>query len=346
MTARERFRNVLRSQPVDRLPAYEWVPPWDKTLVRWHAEGMPRHLREADDVAIHFGLDIVHHVWLAPRHTMDEERRYVRDAASYRTRRETMFPDDPWESVWHLSGGRWQKVTREMVGRCAQEQAEGRAIIALCLEGFFWFPRSLLGIERHLLSFYDAPELLAAMNQDLEVYNLWAVDPVFDVVVPDIVVIAEDLSYNHGPMLSKEHFERIMAPHYRKLTARLEDEGILCMVDSDGDITPCASWFVETGVAGLLPLERQAGVDLATLRERHPRLRLIGGYDKRVMCHGEPAMRREFERLLPVMEQGGYIPSADHQTPPDVSLNNYRTYVGLLGEYCVRAAEQSRRTPL
>jgi hypothetical protein len=39
---------------------------------------------------------------------------------------------------------------------------------------------------------------------------------------------------------------------------------------------------------------------------------------------------REFERLLPVVRQGGYIPGADHQVPPSTSLENYRYYIGRL----------------
>jgi uroporphyrinogen-III decarboxylase len=60
---------------------------------------------------------------------------------------------------------------------------------------------------------------------------------------------------------------------------------------------------------------------------------LIGVFDKTIMHLGEAAMRKEFERLLPTMKQGGFIPSVDHQTPPDVSMENYRTYVRLLKEY-------------
>jgi hypothetical protein len=45
-----------------------------------------------------------------------------------------------------------------------------------------------------------------------------------------------------------------------------------------------------------------------------------------VMPHGEAAMRAEFERLLPLMKQGGFIPSVDHQTHPGTSLENYNTY--------------------
>jgi uroporphyrinogen-III decarboxylase len=37
------------------------------------------------------------------------------------------------------------------------------------------------------------------------------------------------------------------------------------------------------------------------------------------------------------MRSGGYVPSVDHQTPPEVSLENYKTYVKLFKEYCNKA---------
>lgn len=51
--------------------------------------------------------------------------------------------------------------------------------------------------------------------------------------------------------------------------------------------------------------------------------------NKMVMPHGEQAMRAEFERILPLMEAGGFIPSVNHQTPPGVSLENDRIYLRL-----------------
>ena len=66
---------------------------------------------------------------------------------------------------------------------------------------------------------------------------------------------------------------------------------------------------------------------------------MIGAFDKTTMHLGEERMRLEFERLLPVMKQGGFIPAVDHQTPPDVSLENYKIYVRLLKEYCQLACE-------
>ncbi len=48
---------------------------------------------------------------------------------------------------------------------------------------------------------------------------------------------------------------------------------------------------------------------------------------------GEAAIRAEFERLVPLMKTGGFIPSVDHQTPPGVSLEQYRIYLKLLAEH-------------
>ena len=59
---------------------------------------------------------------------------------------------------------------------------------------------------------------------------------------------------------------------------------------------------------------------------------MLGGFDKTVMHKGEAAMRAEFARILPAVRAGGYIPAVDHQTPPDVTVENYRIFVRLLRE--------------
>jgi hypothetical protein len=51
------------------------------------------------------------------------------------------------------------------------------------------------------------------------------------------------------------------------------------------------------------------------------------------MDKGEAALRAEFERLLPLMRSGGFIPSVDHQTPPHISIDQYRLFRQLLDEY-------------
>jgi hypothetical protein len=85
-----------------------------------------------------------------------------------------------------------------------------------------------------------------------------------------------------------------------------------------------------------------AGVDVNRIRANHPKWKMIGGYDKTVMHLGEAAIRAEFERLLPAMRSGYFIPSVDHQTPPGVSMGDYYLYLRLLREYAGKACAGNR----
>ena len=90
----------------------------------------------------------------------------------------------------------------------------------------------------------------------------------------------------------------------------------------------------------MFPLERQAGVDVSTYLQKQPQMAFIGHFDKMCMKFGADAMRAEFERVLPSMQSGKVIVSVDHQTPPDVSIENYREYVKLLFEYCGKVTHE------
>ena len=333
MPPRERFHAVMSFQPFDRLPMVEWAGWWNQTIDRWHTEGLPAELTDRYDICAHFGLDLYLQQWFPPRGpecpapahhgagilaTMDDYERI----------RPHLFP--------------WPVVDRELWAAWAERQARGEVVLWFTVDGYFWFPRTLLGIERHLYAFYDQPELMHRMNADLVAWQLRVIDEVCTICTPDFMTFGEDMSYNHGPMLSAALFEDFLAPCYRQVTPVLRDRGILPIVDSDGDITEAAPWFEDVGVVGILPLERQAGVDVGRLRAAHPRMRWIGCYDKMVMHRGEAAIRAEFERLLPMAATGGLIVSCDHQTPPGVSYQDYQLYCRLFAEYAAEAGRLSR----
>ena len=329
MTHVERFRKLMAFEPVDRLPMIEWAGWWNQTTDRWLTEGLPEELKGAVEIRRYLGLDRYLQHWIGPRgpgcpHPPHHGAGILGDAAGYEAVHEHLFPDPA--------------IGADAFRPWADEHARGDAAVWISLDGFFWFPRTLFGIERHLFAFYDHPELMRRMNEELCEFHLRAIDEFCQVVTPDFMTFAEDMSYNHGPMLSKELFGEFCAPYYRRVVADLERRGILPLVDSDGDVTELIPWLEDVGIEGILPLERMAGVDVAKIRRDHPRWRMIGAFDKTVMKHGEAAIRAEFERLLPTMRTGGFIPSVDHQTPPDVSLDTYRVYVELLREYCERAA--------
>jgi hypothetical protein len=322
----ERFRAVMNFEPVDRLPRWEWAMWWDQTIARWHDEGLPRNLDfcRVFDIAQYFGLDPYQQFWFSTTEPTIEAAQHhvegvVANMEDYRTVRPRLYPD--------------HAPAIEAMRPWARRQREGQAIVWATLEGFFWFPRTLMNIERLSYAFYDQPELIHAINSDLLEFNLGLIRQMDKACVPTFMTLAEDMSYNHGPMISRQVFEEFLAPYYRPLIAALSERDILLIVDTDGDVTQLAPWLLAAGAAGVLPLERQAGVDGMALRREFPTLRMIGHFDKLVMNQGEAAIRSEFERLTPLMKTGGFIPSVDHQTPPGVSLEQYRLYLRLLTEY-------------
>ena len=325
----ERFRAVMNFQPVDRLPRWEWAMWWDETIARWRGEGLPRELKFSDvfDIAQYFGLDPYQQFWFSTTEATIEATQHhvegiVANMDDYRRVKPRLYPD--------------HSPAIEAMRPWAARQARGEAVVWATLEGWFWFPRTLMNIERLSYAFYDQPELVHAMNHDLTEFNLRLVRQMAKVCVPTFMTLAEDMSYNHGPMISQAVFEEFLAPYYRRLMEALNELNIILIVDTDGEVTQLVPWMQAIGVAGVLPLERQAGVDGNRLREQFPTLRMVGHFNKLTMDKGEAAMRAEFERLVPLTKHGGFIPSVDHQTPPAVSMEQYRLYLRLLEEYTAR----------
>lgn len=331
MNNRERFLRVLNFESVDRLPVIEWASWWDKTIERWKKEGLPEGLANWE-ISDYFGLDKYRQVWIHPRREEYGEafphlkfgEGPVKTIEDYKQVKKYLYPEKAFDG--------------ELISRLAEEQKKGEVVVWITLDGFFWFPRKLFGIGRHLYAFYDCPEIMHTMNRDLLEYNLRVLNQFCEICTPALVVFAEDMSYNRGPMISKSLFDEFIAPYYRQIVPQLRKYEAIPFIDSDGNLDELIPWFIDVGVEGFLPLERQARCDVMKYRRKYSKIRLIGGYDKMVMSKGEEAMRAEFERILPVMKQGGYIPSVDHQTPPEVSLKNYQIYLGLLREYCEKAA--------
>jgi len=121
--------------------------------------------------------------------------------------------------------------------------------------------------------------------------------------------------------------------YYKKLIPMFKERGVgFVFVDTDGDFNQLIPNFIDAGVDGFLPMDVNAGMDIVKVRKQFPRLRFIGGFNKLCIAEGKEAIDREFERIMPVIRGGGYIPGADHQVAPSTSLENYKYYISKLHE--------------
>ena len=208
----ERFRSVMNFQPFDRLPKIEWAMWWDDTITRWKKEGLPQHLEDVFEITQYFGLDPYKQFWISTTtSSVDAEQHHVegvvKDMDDYLNLKPNIFPDHNFE---HMA--EWSK-----------KQENGDVVVWISLEGFFWFPRTLLGIEEHMYAFYDMPELIHTMNRDVLDYNIKMLRKITKFCKPTFMTFAEDMSYNHGPMLSKDSFYEFLAPYYHKIIEVLND---------------------------------------------------------------------------------------------------------------------------
>lgn len=200
--------------------------------------------------------------------------------------------------------------------------------------GLFGTPRNLLGEENVLLSYYDHPQLMRDMVNDLCDFWIALFDQVLDEVEVDFALLWEDMCYKTGPLISPALVREFMLPAYKRLTGFLRERGVgIVLLDTDGDCSSLIPLFIEGGITGLYPFEVNAGMDVVAVRQAFPRLQMMGGLDKVAVAAGPTAIDRELEAKVPaLLRAGGYIPYIDHHVPPDVSWANYSYYRRRLNE--------------
>ena len=213
--------------------------------------------------------------------------------------------------------------------------------VGLTVCGAYGHPRNLFGVEDLSVAYYDQPGLLHEILEQWTEFYCRLASRVWAGIQFDFVLIWEDMAYKNGPLISPRLVKEFMLPYYRRFIEHVRGLGCqIIIVDSDGDVRLLAPLFLSAGVNVLLPFEVQAGMDVREFRRQYGReLALIGGLDKRVLRLGQEAIETELRaRMLPVLAGGGYIPALDHTVPPDVSLEQFRTYLE-----CTRRL--ARRTP-
>lgn len=105
-----------------------------------------------------------------------------------------------------------------------------------------------------------------------------------------------DFAGNQGPLYSPRVFHDLMAPRLARMSQALHALGARWLFASDGDLWPVADdLFGASGVDGYYEIDSDAGMDLVRLRERFPRLTLVGNISSRLLHRGS---RREVEEAV------------------------------------------------
>ncbi|MFC1582690.1 uroporphyrinogen decarboxylase family protein [Planctomycetota bacterium] len=236
---------------------------------------------------------------------------------------------------WRLdieAPGRFDTLDERMA--TAREQAGKGLMICQGLIGGYMYLRSLIGPEALFYAFYDIPEVIHDCMQTW----LELADDVIgrhqQHVTLDKIYFAEDICYNHGPLISIDMMKEFLFPYYQQVITNVLDRQIdkerhlYRAVDTDGYGVPVIDAYREAiGMDVMEPFEVASNNDVVEIGRQWPELVMSGGIDKRVLATTPEKIDAMVERILPVMrKRGGYIPTCDHGVPEEVSLENYRHY--------------------
>ncbi|MDR1375161.1 MAG: hypothetical protein LBJ24_09340 [Treponema sp.] len=363
MTNLENFLAVMEYRKADRVPNWE-VGTWPQTVARWEKEGLDPRLLSWDWFTgeDYFGFDSREYIPINlsmvpafPEEVIERTAEYeiIRNSIGIVTKaliegsvgRSRMSMDQylsfpvktaedfealkfryiPGQAARYEPG--WKEFRVPGWKNRRHPLVAGRNCSTL---GFYWRAREWMGTENLSYAWYDDPALMDNMMEFTADFTIETLRPVLDEIAPDYIFINEDMAMKSGPLLSPDHYKRFIFPRMRRLVDFIKSKGTrYVIVDSDGNPDPLIPLLLEAGVDAIWPIERAAeSMDPLSLRAKYGHdLRLWGGVDKRCLAAGKDAIDRHLRTLIPLIEDGGFIPTVDHTVPPDISLENFRHYM-------------------
>ena len=243
---------------------------------------------------------------------------------------------------WRLDPGTPQRYA-DLPQRMAQAQAcaaQGLMIQQNLIGGYMYL-RSLFGPEDIMYAFHDQAQLIHDCMQTWLALADTVIAKHQEYVTLDEIFLAEDICYNHGPLVSPDTIKEFLFPYYQQLINNTRSRQLdkvrtlYIQVDTDGDCRPVIDLYREAiGMNVMSPFEVASGCDVVKIGQRYPDLVMSGGIDKRVLAQGPAAIDKHLDRVLPAMHaRGAYIPTCDHGVPPEVSWQDYLHYRKRCVEY-------------
>lgn len=358
MTSRERFTNLMDYKPVDRVPNHE-VGVWAQTKERWINEGINEHELHWDWFTgeEYFGMDAREFIDVNYVMKPAFEEEVIEKTDKYETIRHSngvitkaltegtsrgmrlcmdqylSFPVKNRNDFCELKkryianlGGRYPAQWKEIMLPRWKERGHTLILGRNNMQGFYWRAREWMGTENLCYAWYDEPDLMHEMMEFIADFTIEVSKPVLEHTDIDYVMINEDMSMKNGPLLSPDQYRTFIFPHMRRLVDFLKKNGVrYVVVDTDGNCEALIPLLMELGVDAIWPLERVAEMDPIKIRKKFGRdLRLWGGVDKMELAKGKDAIDKHLAAMIPLIEEGGFIPTVDHMVSPDISLENFR----------------------
>ncbi len=350
-TLRKRWRKTMFFQKVDNIPNFEFGY-WERTLTNWHKEGLPNEVKDEKSAYEYFGIENwrtapINNTGLLPAF----EYKIISEDAETQTFQDgngtiAQINKTGDKSIPHYLDFRlktrkdWEEFREKLIFRedripknwkdLAEAYNERDYPLAVPRGSLVGIVRNWMGFEGIALMVYDDPEFLEEIVETLCILVCESLERILPDVEFDFAAGWEDICFNSGPIVGVDFMKNIVSPRYNRISDLLRKHGcFVSWTDGDGNIMPIVDSFLDGGINCMFPVEVHAGSDPVELRKKYPGILLHGGFCKMKLLQGKNAIREEFERIKPIVREGGFIPGIDHRVQADVKLENYKYYLKL-----------------
>jgi len=231
-------------------------------------------------------------------------------------------PDDEW---------RYDEL-KSLVKRFKGE----RAVIAHITDIFNVAKESLLGDVGYFENMIRNPDLIDRVNEIISTYDLRYVDNCLNVGA-DMVLVTGDWAMTKGPMVSRKHTKRFLAPSLRRIVELAHSRGVLCLKHTDGNIWPIYDILIDAGIDALHPIDPMAGMDIGEAKAKFgDRVCLMGNVScAYTLSDGTiDEVRQETKEVIrKAGKGGGLICMSSNSIHSGVKPENYVAFVKAIREY-------------
>lgn len=343
LTTHERMSRVYAHREADRVPFFDF--PWETTIERWHAEGLPQGVSFED----YFGLDHVFTIMVdnSPRYekrTVEETEDYIISTTEWGVtmknwKHASSTPEfldftitDP--DTWRAAKARMMPSSDRIPWELLKHEYRTRRERGDWIEALVWFGFDVthswaVGTERLLVALIEQPEWCMDMFSHFLEVNLALLEMVREEGYNfDSITWYDDLGYKGSQFMSVEMYRELLKPFHRRAVEWARARGLRSRLHSCGDVRPLVPEFVELGIDALNPLEVKAGMDPVKIKQEYGSQLVLHGGVNAVLWDKPDQIEEEIRRVLPrLKEGGGYIFASDHSIPDTVGLEDFRRIV-------------------
>lgn len=339
MESKERVRRAIRHETVDRVPAaFGAVQPVVDRLLREY------QYQSVDQLYERYQIDIIpaEAVYIGPplksyRNADGElvEETYwgfektwnITDHDRYSIT--TSFPLDGVESIKQVDAASFPDpdwFDYSAIQETCRRHKDKAIIVGH--EGPFQMVTNLIPMDQFFVLMMDEPETAHRILERMHEFEMQYYERMFQAAEGGIDILRphDDYGTQISLLFSVDMWKEFFEQNTRELVELAHRHGAFYQQHSCGAVGPLIPEFIRIGVDVLEPIQKVAGLELETLREKYKgQIAFHGGIDTQwLLPSGTPEMvRQESERWIRVLgENGGYILMASQSFETDVPTEN------------------------